>query len=210
MKALTKFATALLLAFSFIGSIAVRQPYNTQFKISSQSKLYIDAISTLHNFKINAKEIKGDLYIQNNDEPAGGLKISQLKVIIPVKKLDAGKGSMNKNMDEALKADKNPDITYSLDNVNTFNLSSDSTKPDVIKTTGKLTIAGVSKKIRMKIKGYRTNDGILHFTGAKKINMVDFGVTPPAMFFGAISVSKDVRVHFDLVLTAQNELAGSK
>ena len=211
MKGLKKYSVILLFAGALIGSAYAQQSNNVEYNISEQSKLYIDGTSTLHNFKINAKSINGDLSIVNEGgKNSDGVKISQLKVVIPVKKLDTDKESMNKNMDEALKADKNPNITYTLNNVNAFNLSNDSTKPDTIKTTGTLSIAGVSKDIQMKVAGYRGADNTLHFTGEKKIDMVDYGITPPTMFFGTIKVGKDVDVHFNLVLSVQKELVGSK
>ncbi len=210
-KVLKKIAAVFFLTAALIGTASAQQLNNAKYNISSQSKLYIDGTSTLHSFKVNAQEIKGDLSLQNTAGQADGrVKISRLKVVIPVKKLDTDEKSMNENMDKALKADKNPDITYSLNNVNAFNLSSDSAKPDIIKTTGTLTIAGVSQDIQMEVKGYRAEDGTLHFTGEKEVNMVDYGVEPPTMFFGAIRVGKNVKVYFDLVLTAQNELVGSK
>ncbi len=211
MIGIIKLAMILFFAAVLTESASAQQAKDVQYNISPQSKLVIDGTSTLHSFKVNAKKITGTVDI-NTDASAndGGVQISQLKVIIPVKKLDAEKGSMNDNMDEALKVDKNPDIIYTLNNINAANLPEDSTKPAVLKTTGTLTIAGVSHNIDMDVDGYRTPDGTIHFKGEKKINMIDYGVTPPTMFFGTIKVGKDVNVNFDMALTSQKDILGSK
>ncbi len=211
INGLIKLMLMLFFAAALTESVLAQQTKDVKYNISPQSKLFIDGSSTLHSFKINAKKISGTLAINNDSGTnVNGIKISQLKVVIPVKKLDSEKESMNENMDDALKADKNPDITYILNNINTAELPEDSAKAAVLKASGTLTIAGVSQDIQMDIEGYRTADGTLHFAGEKKINMVDYGVTPPTMFFGTIKVSKDVNVHFNLALTAQKDILGSK
>jgi len=211
IKGIKKYSVLILFAGLLIGSSSAQQSNNVEYSVSPQSKLFIDCTSTLHNFKVNATKINGSVSIvSNSDQNTNGVKISELKVIIPVKNLDTDKKSMNSNMDKSLKAEKNPDISYALNSVDTFKLSEDPSKPDTIKTTGTLNIAGVTKNIQMDVAGYRSADGTLHFSGEKKINMVDYGIDPPTMFFGTIRVGKDVNVHFDLVLTAQTQLIGSK
>lgn len=175
-----------------------------KYSIAPQSKLYLNGTSTLHNFTINAKEVNGYLIIEKegmaNKED---VKVSGLKVVIPVKKLDTDKSSMNDNMDEALKADKAPDITYELKSVDSGALNEAAGDSSKLETTGVLTIAGVSRQIKMTVNGFKSKDGNLHFTGAKVVKMTDYGVKPPTMFFGAIRTGDDITVNFNIVLSAK-------
>ncbi len=175
-----------------------------KYSIAPQSKLYLNGTSTLHNFTINAKEVNGYLIIEKEGTAnKEDVKISGLKVVIPVKKLDTDKSSMNDNMDEALKADKAPDITYELKSVDSGALNETAGDSSKLETTGVLTIAGVSRQIKMTVNGFKSKDGNLHFTGSKVVKMTDYGVKPPTMFFGAIRTGDDITVNFNIVLSAK-------
>ena len=205
MKIVNKILAAVLLTAGIYVNVYAQAAVEVKYNISPQSKLYLEGTSTLHNFTINAKEIEGYLIVNKEGSTTnnGQEKIWEMKVIVPVKKLDTDKSSMNDNMDEALKADKAPDITYELKSTgggNLFESAGDSTK---LETTGILTIAGVSKQIKMTVNGFRSKDGLLHFNGAKTVKMTDFGVTPPTMFFGAIRTGNNITVNFNIVLSSK-------
>jgi polyisoprenoid-binding protein YceI len=126
--------------------------------------------------------------------------LSSLKVVIPVKKLDTDKSSMNDNMYDALKADDNPNITYELTKVSSGVLPSVAGDSVQLSTTGVLSIAGKQNVIEMNVVGSLTKDGKVQFKGQKKIKMTDFGVDPPTMLFGTIRTGDEVTIKFDLLL----------
>ncbi len=208
MKMINKFILIGFLAVGFFVNTYGQADTNVKYNVLPQSKLYIDGTSTFHDFTINAKEISGYL-VMNKLEENGNAKAvlddkSELKIVIPVKKLDTDKSSMNENMDEALKADKAPDITFELVSVESGTLSGTPNDTSNFIINGKLSIAGVSKEINMPVDGYFSNNGQLHFNGEETVKMTDFGVKPPTMFFGTIRTGDQVVVHFNLVLTETN------
>ncbi len=207
MKSIKKILPAILLAGLICGNAFAQANSEVKYQILPASKLSIDGTSTFHNFTIKAAELNGYLILDgtnanstlNNElEKAGTLKVT-----VPVKKLDSDNSSMNDNMDKALKADKNPDITFTLKNIAVSDehvKSGDSLK---IYANGMLTIAGVTKEINMTVESSKTKDGIIRFTGQQKLNMKDYGVKPPTMFFGTVNVGDMVTVNFDLELSAK-------
>ena len=207
MKSIKKLLQAVLLAGLLYGSAFAQATGEARYQILPLSKLTIDGTSTFHNFTIRATELDGYLVVDRTNSNKN-LKdelesVDTLKVVVPVKKLDSDKSSMNYNMDKALKADKNPDITFTLKNIA---VSSENTKagdPLKIYANGILTIAGISKEINMTVQSSRTQDGLIYFTGEQKINMTDYGVKPPTMFFGMVTVGDAVTVHFDLTLASK-------
>ena len=210
MKIIKNFILIVFLAGGFIVNAYAQANTDVKYNILPQSKLYVDGTSTLHNFTINAKEISGYLVL-NKVEENGETKVeldnmSEMKVLIPVKKLDTDKSSMNNNMDEALKADKIPDIIYELKSVGSCRLSDAPDDPVKFITTGNLSIAGQSRAIEMPVDGYIGKDGNIHFKGETTVKMTDFGVDPPTMLFGTIKTGDAVIVHFDLVLSTVNNL----
>ncbi len=196
-------AVALVLA-AFINVKAQETNTGTAYKVLPASKMEIDGTSTLHNFEIKAKEINGSLVLTNASDKGAtndaAQSLSSLKVVIPVKKLDTDKSSMNDNMYDALKADDNPNITYELTKVSSGVLPSVAGDSVQLSTTGVLSIAGKQNVIEMNVVGSLTKDGKVQFKGQKKIKMTDFGVDPPTMLFGTIRTGDEVTIKFDLLL----------
>ena len=205
MKSIKYIIPVLTLTILFSTGVLAQASSEVRYKILPESKLYIDGTSTFHNFTIKAMEVNGYLVIDGLNSGASLKdeigKIGQLKVIVPVKKLDSDKSSINENMDEALKADKNPDITFALKTISAATGQIKAGAPVSIVASGTLTIAGVSKDINMTVTGTETKDGKLLFSGEQKLLMSDYGVKPPTMFFGTVKVGDAVTVKFDLTLS---------
>ncbi len=208
MKIIKNFILIGFLAGGFIVSAYAQANTDVKYNILPQSKLCIGGTSTFHNFTINAKEVSGYLVL-NKVEENGEAKteldnMSEMKVVIPVKKLDADKSSMNGNMDEVIKTNKTPDITYELKSVESGKLSDNPDDPGKFITTGNLRIAGKNKVIEMPVDGYIGKDCDLHFKGETTLKMTDFGADPPTMLFGTTGTGYAVVVHFGLVLSTMN------
>lgn len=195
-------AAAVVLA-ALINVNAQEANTGVNYKILPGSAMEIDGTSTLHNFEIKAKEIDGTMVLTNAQDKGAtsdsAKTLSSLKVVIPVKKLDTDKSSMNDNMYDALKADDNPNIIYELQSVKSGLLpaAGDSVQ---LSTTGALTIAGKKKVIDMSVTGFVTKEGKVQFKGQKKLLMTDFGVDPPTMLFGTIKTGDAVVIKFNLLL----------
>jgi polyisoprenoid-binding protein YceI len=201
MKVITRSISFLIFAVLLFSVNGFSQATANSYKILSNSTMTLYGTSTLHSFTVNADEISGYITMQ---EQENGFQLGQstkLDVTIPVKELKTEKESMNDNMYDALKADDNPNITYMLQSINPTEIPC-STKDSVeIKTTGILTIAGVSKTVDVDVYGSRTKSGDIEFKGEKKVKMTDFGVKPPTMFFGTIKVGDEITVAFDLLVS---------
>ena len=205
MKIISRIIIAAVFALAaFVNVNAQETNAGVNYKILPESTMEIDGTSTLHNFEIKAKEVDGSLVLTNAADKGatddGAQSLSSLKVVIPVKKLDTDKSSMNDNMYDALKADDNPNITYELQKVNAGVLPSVAGDSTQISTTGVLTIAGKQKVVEMNVTGSVTKEGKIQFKGQKKLLMTDFGVDPPTMLFGTIKTGNAVVIKFNLLL----------
>ncbi len=206
MKSLKKIFPLIVAACLLCGNSFAQAAKEVKYQILPASKLSIDGTSTFHKFTIKATELDGYLEI-NGTNSNGNLKaelenVGTLNVVVPVKKLNSGENSMNDNMDKALKADNNPNITFTLKNIAVSNEKTSEGDPLKIYANGILTIAGVSKEINMTVESSKTKDGLVHFTGEQSLKMTDYGVKPPTMFFGTVTVGDAVTVHFNLALAS--------
>jgi len=171
-------------------------------RFQPESKLWLEGTSTLHDFIINAKEIISSLIIEssvNENNSKEEFKISNLKLIVPVKKLDSGKESMDENMQEALLAEENPNIVFELNSAAVFSFNNvvDSLE---IKAAGNLTAAGTKKPIDLNVTVVKHSKNKFEFKGDIKLLMTDFGIEPPSMFFGTLNTGNEITVKFVLFL----------
>jgi len=168
--------------------------------VKNGSSLQLDGTSTLHDFTCKTSDIQGTIMV-DPAQLANGIKdakslITQVNITIPVKSIKSGHDGMDDNMYDALKADKDPAITYQLTGITG---AAPSGSEYQIQTKGLLTVAGVQKPVEITVYASKVSDGIkVH--GKENINMTDFGIDPPSFMFGALKAGNKVTVSFDLVL----------
>ncbi len=183
-----------------------QQPEAVVSKFDSESKLWLEGTSTLHDFTIEAKKINSSLAIERIEENETtkqvGFKVSKLSLTVPVLNLDSGKESMDENLREALMFEQNPNIIFDLNSPVSFSLTniSDSVNID---TKGFLTVAGTKKSVNIQISVLKTGPNKFEIKGKKKLLMTDFGVEPPSMFFGTVNTADEITVNFKMFLSGK-------
>ncbi|MGM0588116.1 MAG: YceI family protein [Bacteroidota bacterium] len=160
----------------------------TSYTINSNSTMIIDGTSNVHDWECDVEKLNGAVEMNEG-------MISNVTLSIPVKSIDSGKGGMNSNMYDALKADKHKNITFDLES--TQLKSGDFESDMVLAVTGKLTIAGKTQSITMDVNGQKSENGYT-FSGEKTINMTDYDVKPPTAMFGTISTGEEVTIIFTI------------
>jgi len=171
-------------------------PVTAGFSMKSV-KATIAGTSSLHAWESNITLIDGKGSFQLIDNVITSIKDAEIK--ITVKGIKSEKGSkMDQKTYETFKADEYPYITYSFNNA-VINVN-DSQIVNM-ETTGRLSIAGVSKSVPISAIGKKLPNGDLHLTVSKKLKMTDFNMDPPVMFLGTMKVGDEVTVNFDFVLS---------
>lgn len=175
-------AIALVLALAALAASA------DKFLGATGSVVRVEGTSTLHAWKMESAKIAGSI-----DTP------SQVVVTIPVTSLKSEHAKMDKLMAEALKAKTHPEIRYQMTSANPANPAGDAF---VLKTQGKLTIAGVTRDVAFDVHGTRGADGRYTLAGQAPIKMTDYGIKPPTAMMGTIKTGDDVKVTFRWVVEA--------
>jgi YceI-like domain len=201
MKALNILITCLTLCLFTLSSSVAQSENKIEYSIIGGSALTLSGTSTMHSYHLDTKNIQGNLFFTNSDsgESIENLgSISSMKVVIPVKDLKSSESGLEEKMDDAIKANANPNIVYVLNKIDSFVYNNGSKTDFTINTSGTLTVAGKSKDIEMKVNGKIKGDDIT-FTGDKKLLMTDFGIEPVTMFFGVLKTGNEVTIHFNIV-----------
>lgn len=181
-------AIIITLITSLITSIGFSQ---TKMAITSASNISIYGTSNVHDWSEHCESQIGSITV---NEDAGKLvSIDNLSFTLNVKQIKSGKSTMDNYTYEALLEEDFPTITFNASDVSVTQTGSAYS----VKANGKMKIAGQSKA--ESISASCTYDGTnLKCSGKKQIDMTTYGVEPPSVMFGAMTVGKDVEVHYEI------------
>ncbi len=186
-----------LIGIALIAAAAMNaEAQTTRGALGPASKIWIEGTSNVHDWKAEAAVIDAQIEFGTLTGDAGQL-VKKVTITIPVKELKSGKGGMDGNIQKALKADKNPDIVYTLTDIETLSETKDGF---TLRANGTLRLAGAESAVTTEIAATRLADGSYKATGTVPVKMTAFAVKPPTAMLGAIKCGDDVKVRFDLVV----------
>jgi polyisoprenoid-binding protein YceI len=157
----------------------------------------LSGTSTLHNWTMTAQNTTGEA--QFGFKGSGIDQLSSLKSLtfsLIVQDLKSGEKGLDKNAYKALKTDQYKDIDYKL---TAATIMPEKDGKYLIKTQGKLSIAGVTKDIAMDVYAVVNKDGSITCTGSDKLKMTDYQVKPPKFMLGAMKTGDDITLNYTLV-----------
>ncbi|GIV61163.1 MAG: hypothetical protein KatS3mg044_0029 [Rhodothermaceae bacterium] len=165
--------------------------------VQPESRLWVEGTSNKKkDWKAEAGSLSGQIEIQGS---ALTPVLTGARFTIPAADLEGdasmGKFVMQRLMREALKVNEHPEITYEL-----VSATPVEDTPNTLRTTGRLTLAGVTREIVMDVAWEALEGGRFRFTGSHPISMPDYDIDPPSVRTLGYHVGPDVTVHFDLVL----------
>jgi polyisoprenoid-binding protein YceI len=184
----------------FLAGLIISPALSAQqvYKIGPETSIQVDGTSSLHDWtcKVETFAGEGKFSLEGNMLT----EITGLKISLAANSLKSGKGAMmDKNTYKALKADEFPQIVYELQGTKVL-------PGGKVSTTGKLTIAGVSKVVKMEVN-YQVNAGKVTVKGALPILMREYKIDPPTAMMGTIKTGEEVTVVFHAVFAAAKELS---
>lgn len=175
----------------FMGAFA-----QVKYTNKNSTSLTVSGTSTLHDWDMKSAQGNCEATITLN--AAGALTaLNALSFSANTTELKSGKGAMDKNAYKALKTDKNPTITYV---AATSTVSLISGTDYLVKTNGKLTIAGTTLDAEVTANCKVHPDKTVTVMGSKKLSMKEFGMVPPSFMMGTIKTGNDVTLKFDFTL----------
>ena len=197
MKRLTSLLTGLALS----ATLALAQ--TVKYQAAPGSKLKMDGTSTIHDWTIESALIGGSLEWDAAFDAApkpGRVTGAKVESAILVRSLKSGKSAMDAVMQDAMKAEQNPKITYKLTELTLKAAPKSATEPMQFESKGEITVSGVTKPVAMPVTITRDGDK-LKIHGATPLKMTDHGIKPPApaVGLGLIKTGDEVKITFDWV-----------
>ena len=186
-----KVITILLTILVTSGVFSQELNKSKTLNIKLPSSVLIKGTSTLHDWESVVEKTYAKLTLENIDSVK---LIETLKVKVMSTSIKSGKRLMDRLTYKALKAKQHRWIIFVF---TSGELISENNLEVVIKLTGDLTIAGVTKSISVLTNMNKKGDYI-YLTGAHKLKMTDFGITPPKAIFGTIKTGDEITIEFNL------------
>jgi polyisoprenoid-binding protein YceI len=160
-------------------------------------KLIVKGSSTMHDWSSSATNItvQGDFAINNG--AIEKINSGSVTVVVTSIKSHKNSGLMDTRTHETLKAEKHPNITYTVTKVSNIQQSGSEA---TVTISGNLSIGGVSKPADIIIKMKVLPNGDIEVKGSKKILMSNHGIKPPSFMLGALKVGDEVSLDFSAIL----------
>ncbi|HEX4047828.1 MAG TPA: YceI family protein [Elusimicrobiota bacterium] len=193
-------------AFAAAALLALTSGCWAQISVTPGGSLKIEGDSTLHKWSSTATGVAmtfdlADGAPRSLAEAIKASKIKGLEVRIAVAGLKSGESGLDKNMRQAMDAEKNPDVVYRLERYELAKGTTDGVM--TAKASGELTIAGTTKPVTMDVE-FRLGPDAADLKGSYTLEMSDYGIKPPTLMLGTIKVRDPVTIRFDLILKPED------
>lgn len=182
------------------------EPSSFSYTIDPESKLYLEGSSNVIDFTCNCtSSLQGGRFTMAGQDNSFTFLNSILR--LPVQALDCGNRTMNKDMYEALAADKHPFVEIQLLSVRAHDhqLFGECHEWEDLQARLSLKIAGQAREVIMHVRGTHLGYQRYRFVGAKPILLTNFNIEPPRAMLGAIRVDNSIKINMDLVLLLSAE-----
>lgn len=184
---------AIILMLGITGTGYAQAIYKIQDNKNVSMKLL--GTSTLHDWEMDATRATGEAqFVFSTGNESELTEIKSLTFSLVVKDLKSDNKGLDKNAYKALKTDTYKNIKYKL--------SSAKFSPEkggyLLKTQGKLTVAGVTKDIVMDIHLVVNKNNTVSCKGSYQLKMTDYNVEPPSFMLGAMTTGNATTLNFDV------------
>src|SRR5215213_2060719 len=167
------------------------------------SVMKINGTSTIHDWEVECQVIGGKMELDSNfpldptQEPPKELKVTpKVEVSIPVRQLKSGKSMMDTVMHNAMNAETNTTIKYTLLEMKPIGKADKGLK---FATKGTIMCNGVTQTNAFDVVMTKVDEKKIKVSGSTKVKMTDFKINPPApkIALGAIKTADDVKLTFE-------------
>jgi polyisoprenoid-binding protein YceI len=193
-----KFATgswglAVIFLLAISGPLRAQDAY-----LATDPDIKVLGTSNLHNWSMEVKDVscsaKFTFGSAAGNPPAA---LTSFDLTIPVHNLKSGESSMDSRAYTAMKAGKFATITYAQESAVILPGQNGQFQ---IRSTGNLTIAGVTQSVVVTANCHANPDGSIACSGSQPIKMTDYQLKPPSFMLGALKTGDVLNINFSLTL----------
>ena len=167
----------------------------SQSYTATDSKIRVVGTSTLHDWEMESDQAQSRARFRLNGD---GQPEHMESVTFRLNKttLKSDQSRLDRRAYEALNARRHPEIVFSANSGNNVIKNGDNYQ---IRTTGDLTIAGVTRQVNLEAKCINGDDNKLICSGSSELKMSDFHIDPPVMFLGTLRTGDEIKIEYRVV-----------
>jgi polyisoprenoid-binding protein YceI len=159
--------------------------------MAEQSRLWIEARSSLHPIHGEGTGIQGEADLEASDGKIDPSPPPKARIELPVERLRSGNALQDMEMRRRIESQKYPIITGEL--VKATPLS----QPNRYRLQGDLSFHGITRRLEADVTVVLEGEGMLVVEGETVLDVRGFGVTPPRIL--GLQVYPEVKVRFRVV-----------
>jgi len=195
----------IIMTAIFLGVAPQNLKAQTTYKLTTGKDVTIKVLgsSNIHDWVMTSSatmESQGEFKFDDKNQLQS---LHSFSFSLTAKSLKSEHESMDNRTYNTIKADKYPNITYKLTSAAVTQAQKNKY---LVKTTGDLTIAGVTQSIAMTVTVIVNTDNTLSCTGSEKLKLTDYKIDPPSFMLGAMKVTNDLTIQFSLIYNKNNQL----
>jgi hypothetical protein len=191
----TIFTTLLTMLF-LAGSLMAQERTLT---IQETPEMKIDGDANVRSWDADIEAVDGQLILQNSPELTldnlTAESIKELRLTIKVEDITSDSRRLTRNLQDYLKGDDYPEITFTLNEVTDIEKENDSAQ---ITAEGVINAAGQDHNVTMNVTATMNNDGSIRFRGEQDLLMTDFGIEPPTAVMGTVRARDEIKISYDV------------
>ena len=196
------------LTLAFLASSFTPTSAPLSYRILQDSRLFLEGTTNVNTFVCKCACVQSFPRLQFEMEvKEEGQKavFDEAGLNIRTTDLDCGNRNMNKDLHETLKARQYPSISIVIQEAGLKSgaVLAGGHEWTYITAKAQLTVAGVERSVRLKIKAQQTGPGTYRFLSQYTIKMTDFNIEPPTAMLGLIKVNDRIEIHFDLTVAVE-------
>jgi len=198
MKNLSKTIStiAIIIAAVILGAMPQSLMAQTTYKLIADKDVSIKVLGTsnVHDWMMasTVMESQGDFKLSSDHQLTG---LSSFSFSLEARSLKSEHSSMDDRTYKTMKADQFPKVAYKLSSAVITEVQKGKYS---IKTTGELTIAGVTQTITMVVTAVVNSDNTITCSSSQPLKLTDYKIDPPTFMLGAMKVKNDLTIQFNL------------
>ena len=153
--------------------------------------------SNLHNWSMEDKAVACSAKFTYSAGKAVPVSLAAMTFSFPVHSLKSGESGMDSKAYGAMKAKTNVNVVYT---ASSSTITPGAAHQFNVKSSGNLTIAGVTKPVVLTAACSVNADGSITCTGTDKLLMTDYKIKPPTYMLGALKTGNALTIDFTMVV----------
>ncbi len=194
-----KLFTPLIALLFAVGTLSAQE---VSLNLAPDFDILIDGDSNVRDWDANVTEVNAEFILNGyNFENLTDLRPEHFQRMIlrmPVEEIETDSRRLTRNLQDYLKGDDYPIITFELTQVNEVRMENGTA---LIIADGVITAAGQSHNVTMNVTAENSADGSILFSGAQELLMTDFGIDPPTAMLGSIRARDEMTIYYKVRFT---------